>query len=99
QALLTIEEIPYPHTGLNIAEKLVKTFDHWGLKEPHTIQLSVKKDLGKIDKLLLQISKPNNFLIQKDKHREQLHKMQEIYNTEVIEPISFNNTDFDNDLN
>ncbi|CAI2186682.1 3939_t:CDS:2, partial [Funneliformis geosporum] len=28
QALLTIEEIPYPHTGLNIAEKLAKTFDH-----------------------------------------------------------------------
>ncbi|CAI2179796.1 15444_t:CDS:2 [Funneliformis geosporum] len=26
-------EIPYPHTSLNIAKKLAKTFDHWEFKE------------------------------------------------------------------
>ena len=123
QALLTIEEIPYPHTGWNIAEKLANTFNYWGLNDrifagvsdnaanatkamsdlaefdytvehircaAHTIQLSVKKGLEVIKQFLSQISKLNNFLVNKDKHRECLRKMQEICNVEtILEPLSF----------
>ena len=131
QALLTIEEISYPHTGWNIAEKLAKTFDKWGLNNrifvgvsdnaanitkamsdladfeytvehircaAHTIQLSVKKGLEIIKNFLSQVSKLNNFLVNKDKHRERLHKMQEICNSKIIlEPLSFDDDD-DNEL-
>ena len=56
----------------------------------HTIQLSVKKGLEVIKQFLSQISKLNNFLVNKDKHRERLRKMQEICNVEtILEPLSF----------
>jgi len=127
QALLTIEEIPYPHTGWNIAQKLAKTFDNWGLNNrifvgvsdnaanvtkamsdlaefeyeikhircaAHTIQLSVKKGLEVIKEFLSQVSKLNNFLVNKDKHRESLRKMQEICHSKtILEPLSFDDNE------
>src|SRR6266498_219526 len=60
----------------------------------HTIQLSVKKGLEVIKEFLSQVSKLNNFLVNKDKHRESLRKMQEICHSKtILEPLSFDDNE------
>src|SRR6266542_3909120 len=60
----------------------------------HTIQLSVKKGLEVINEFLSQVSKFNNFLVNKDKHKESFCKMQEICHSKtILELLSFDDNE------
>ncbi|CAG8798696.1 9958_t:CDS:2, partial [Cetraspora pellucida] len=80
QAVLTIEEFPYSHSGDHNDKSIVKGMRL--LETPHirctahTIQLAIKDGLNVCDDLLTKAKKLNNWLVKRDRYRQSLRNIQ-----------------------